>query len=146
MSQIKTLNANSIYTHYNINTTGGWINMFFNRNSIREFNNEQGNWYNVRPIAIVLDDTDKKIELEIDNITFNIKKFWKEMIDKSSETDYYVIRIYNDPKEYQTEDGLEHSYHNTRVLAIKNPKLISDLQELESKQWRIDEFDEEDIL
>lgn len=144
---IKTLNSNSIYKHYgfdvNESSTGN-INIFVNPKRIYENESEYGEFITTRPVAIIHQANGTSNELSIEKVSFNVKPHWKIIMD-SNAASYFVIRLNDQIKHFVSEDGIEHEYHEAKLMQITKEELVKKLHDRELKNFKVEEF-EKNIL
>lgn len=141
----KTLNSNTIYTHYALATddqTNGCLNVFINPRFIYTHETEYGQFITTRPVAILYREDDIVEDIELDGTTFSIKPNWKQIME-ANPAEYFVISIDNALKHFTTADGIAHDYHSVRIMSVVKDSIIQKLKQRETKFYHVDEFDDD---
>ena len=92
----------------------------------------------VKPICIFVkfEDEDSKTRVEMDECFFNIPQSLDYIVDVIKER-YAAIEIDpRDPKNYK-EDKI---FYNKALSVIRNPRLVSELEEIEKESISLKEF------
>ena len=134
----KNFNVNTIVSYYDITHPEliGCVQVFFAKDSVKQHNVNDKDFYSVRPICVKRGEfIDKRPEFY-----FNIRKSHYNLMIHS-DYKYYVIIVDSEVHEYSASEGMTYQYNVAHIAGVTNETTIDKLKDMSKVELLT--FDEE---